>query len=120
MNCRPGDLAVIVHGVNMNIGRFVEVLYLAPEDEFVLPNGYSSYAHPSGQPSWVIKSLGSPLNVHIRTRTIYGTLVRAWRRLMFQKSRELCDSTFAVYTDNCLRPIRGISEPEQVETEAMA
>ena len=43
MNCKPGDLAIVIHSpvkkYSHVTGRIVEVLYLAPEGVFELPNG---------------------------------------------------------------------------------
>lgn len=39
MNCKPGDLAVIVGTSTIYQGMLVDVLYSAPLQEFILPDG---------------------------------------------------------------------------------
>ena len=38
MNCKPGDIAVVI-GASRFAGRLVEVLYAAPQNDFYLPDG---------------------------------------------------------------------------------
>ncbi len=55
MNCKPGDLAIVIRESKRAkiIGKIVEVLYLAPTHKFKLPDGYLNEAC-SGQ-AWVCK-----------------------------------------------------------------
>ena len=65
MNCKPGDIAIVVGG-NPYAGRLVEVLYAAPVgQEFQLPDGVT--AAPTLPGRWVIKSLGSPFPAPMRS-----------------------------------------------------
>lgn len=52
MNCKPGDLAMIV-GSSEYAGRIVDVLYAAPAYKFDLPDGYPHAGQPPGK--WVIR-----------------------------------------------------------------
>lgn len=58
MNCKPGDIAIII-GSSIYAGRLVEVLYVAPTVSHDLPNGVP---HSAGTDAgtWVLKSLGTP------------------------------------------------------------
>ena len=58
MNCKPGDLAVVIRG--RLAGKLVEVLYAAPPHIFKLPDGQMNEAGQAGD--WVLKILGSPVN----------------------------------------------------------
>ena len=76
MNCKPGDLAIVIGGSRWS-GWLVEVLYAAPQGTFNLPDGYPCHCTPCWKPGdWVIRSLCSqfvaPLESgHIR-KTWYG------------------------------------------------
>lgn len=92
MNCRPGDLAVIVasHPDNTeNIGKLVMVLRRTARQ-----------GEAAGC-DWLVRTCG-------------GDLVGGGRATWTGKS----DLAFS--PDAWLRPIRGIREPEQVEHEATA
>ena len=64
MNCRPGDLAVIL-GKGVFAGRLVEVLYAAPQVEFQLPDGYS---HMGNKTVGCFTPLGRRLMLQLRKR----------------------------------------------------
>jgi hypothetical protein len=97
MNCKPGDLAIIV-GTSDYAGKLVEVLYAAPRDRFALPDGYPHQPCADGQ--WVVKILGSP----VRAPTAWGKF-----RL----------THYAAGRDEKLRPIRPDEETSATrETEA--
>jgi len=55
MNCKPGDLAVLIRVLdsefNPNIGRIVEVLHRAPDLD--------------GEPAWTCRMVGSPGHTEI-------------------------------------------------------
>lgn len=92
MNCKPGDLAVIIQGPNA--GSFVDVIRRAPVHDFFLP----SMAYAAGAfDAWIIKAL-APISVP----TVRGD----WRRV-----------DFAVAEDYILRPIRGASPVVVTEQE---
>ena len=95
MNCKPGDLAVIVRGRpnSPNIGKLVLVVELWAGQK-VDGFRYSDV----GEQAWVVESIGGNL-VTFATADDMGALVK--RR---------------VVTDSCLRPIRGDEEPESIET----
>ena len=87
MNCKPGDLAVVMRG--KHAGKLVEVLYLAPPHNFKLPDGAWNQGEPDGQ-CWVIHLLGAPIWVRIPDHPSGGR--------------------FAAYgsaRDNRLRPLKG-------------
>lgn len=64
MNCKPGDLAVIVNAANFaNQGKLVSVLRLYKRGE-ILSGHRVRYATNDVQwPCWVIESLGGPLDL---------------------------------------------------------
>lgn len=84
MNCRPGDIAVIVHP--SLAGKLVEVLHLVASPHTRLPNGTLSLS-PNAD-DWVIKSLGQPFAVK------FGPGIEG-------------QNEYAVCNDRWLRPIRG-------------
>lgn len=55
MNCKPGDLAVVFGGTPFD-GMIVDVLYSAPTEPFILPNGQPHVA--ASLDSWVVKVRG--------------------------------------------------------------
>lgn len=102
MNCKPGDLAVIV-GNSKLAGRLVEVLFAAPAHVFRLPDGH---IHDGCAPNcWCIRSLGSPFEAPKSDGITF------LRRAMF-----------GVGGDNMLRPLRGelqsMDEREALNAEA--
>lgn len=54
MNCKPGDLAVIVGG-SRYAGMLVHVIEAAPIGSFLLPDGHAATNDSTN--SWVVKSL---------------------------------------------------------------
>lgn len=84
MNCKPGDIARIVHP--KEYGRIVEVLHAAPTDhEFVLPNGQIHNACSPGE--WVVQMQGAPIRALICSSpkmrsvlTMYGACADRWLR----------------------------------------
>lgn len=95
MNCKPGDLAVVVRGRpnSPNIGKLVRVVELWAGQEV------DGIQYGGVEQLWIIESLGGKLAVFAkRTNDI-----DAW-----VKKR--------VSPDRCLRPIRGDEEPESIET----
>lgn len=60
MNCKPGDLALIVSGPDRVIGALVRVLELAPVGrEAVAPDGEIHAASKHERPRWLVEVLGS-------------------------------------------------------------
>lgn len=94
MNCKPGDLAVIVHP--RHYGKLVTVLYAAPHGRFTMPDGWTHADVSDRGPSWVIESNGSPFEARLRDGTERMTV-------------------YAVVGDRWLRPIR----PEEGEDESL-
>lgn len=86
MNCKPGDLAVIVRDEkNLGLlGRICRVLHAASTSEFRLPDGYLHVPCSAGR--WAI-DFNEPINVPLRNGN------SRWTR-------------FAVANDAALRPIR--------------
>lgn len=92
MNCKPGDLAVIVGvGSSKSLGRFVEVVSLWTGGQ----HGGLFYA--SNEPAWICKAVGSPL--------VFNA---PWGEEIAVDSRPIADS--------CLRPIRDPGEDATDET----
>lgn len=81
MNCKPGDIAIVIHHKSVLLGRLVEVICVAPTERFRLPNGVAHLA--GGANMWVVKSLGAPF------------------------PGALGDGMYGVGSDRGLRPIRG-------------
>jgi len=99
MNCKPGDLAVIVkfNPAHPHItGRIVDVIEVAPTGHgFKLPDGKSHAACRAG--SWVIR-FHNPVNLNsIRGRA---------------------SGLFAVCPDHALRPIRDAGDGVDDESHA--
>lgn len=95
MNCKPGDLAIVVsHNQSFN-GRLVEVLYAPPSHSFTLPDGYQASA-PDEEPSWVLKAVGYPWEAPL----IGGGMRQCW---------------YGVGADTALRPLRG--DPDEVHED---
>jgi hypothetical protein len=96
MNCRPGDLAIIIRAPYA--GMMVEVLYEAPTRVYhTLPDDQRHGPCPPG--NWVVKSLGSPFNVRLSIGHDISTRV----------------TQYACCTDAALRPLRGEPETEEFE-----
>lgn len=86
MNCKPGDLAVIVKSLAGNEGRLVNVVN---SDVYMLPGDLSGMPHPL----WRVRSLGEPV------RSTIGWI----------------DKEFA-FPDAWLKPIRDPGEDATDET----
>ena len=100
MNCKPGDLAIVIKG--HLLGKLVEVLYAPPPYIFRLPD---DQRHAPGRPGdWVCKILGAPVNG--------SAWVNDWpaNRL----------AQYGVFGDHGLRPIRGLPETEHHDEEITA
>lgn len=75
MNCKPGDLAIVIRECRYK-GRLLEVLYARPPEGtyYTLPNGRSAHVTTSG-PGWVVRLL-EPMQVlytdGVTRTTIYG------------------------------------------------
>jgi hypothetical protein len=95
MNCKPGDLAIIL-GSSKFAGTIVEVLHLAPPNDFTLPNGQWHEGCPNGG-NWVLR-LPRP--------------VLAER--MFGKPRW---TLYGCGPDSRMRPVSGLPEVEDTNTD---
>lgn len=96
LNCWPGCIARLLNvGNPANEGRFVDVLYRAPAQTFVGPNG--ERFNGELEPAWVIKS-ATPF-----------TLQRNDGRFVH--------TSFGVALDRYLQPITPPPEVETVDTE---
>jgi hypothetical protein len=95
MNCKPGDLAVVVNSpfVPENIGAIVTVICAEPTGECHL----DSKNYPGRVGYWMVKMSRPSQTVNCRTKV---------------RSHHL--SIYAACADSYLRPIRG--EPESVNT----
>ncbi len=100
MNCKPGDLAIVVRDVNGlgMLGRLVECLYLAPAEKFQLPSGHWNEGASDPGKIWVLKVLGSKVKPpRCNYLTDYGT-----------------------GNDSALRPITGLPVDEKHDEEITA
>tara|TARA_B100001250_G_scaffold410687_1_gene437636 strand:- start:766 stop:1104 length:339 start_codon:yes stop_codon:yes gene_type:complete len=59
MNCKPGDIARIVHP--SMYGTLVDILHAAPVGNYRLPDGQTGFGDEPG--CWVFKFLGQPKDV---------------------------------------------------------
>lgn len=80
LNCKPGDLAVIVRNSPVAdgvLGMIVEVLSAAPNEIFKLPCGFFNSASTPGDPSWVCK-FQNPITVKLESgefrRAVYASV----------------------------------------------
>ena len=89
MNCRPGDLAVIVRNSRW-LGWIVEVVSAAPQVPFVAPDG-TKFGADRGSNDWLIKA-PRPFGKNPLTVSCYATV-----------------------PDSALRPIRDPGEDAQDE-----
>jgi hypothetical protein len=97
MNCKPGDLAIVI-GTSRWAGRLVEVLYAAPSENFELPDGHWHRGREPGY--WVVHSLGSP----VETPVDHGAT--------FRMTMYFCAD------DSKLRPLPGESEVNEEHESA--
>jgi len=99
MNCKPGDLAMVVRD-HFNIGalgKLVEVLYAAPAYKFQLPNGqWNEGAGERVGQVWVIRLLGAKLMPP-----------RCWWM-----------TEYGTGADSALRPLPGLTKEQREEAFA--
>lgn len=96
MNCKPGDLAIIIKDAitAKTAGMIVTVLYAAPTDrEFTLPDGFG---HNRSMPNQWIVQFSSP--------------VKVWADYARQRTRL---ALYASVADRYLRPLPGINPLEE-------
>lgn len=107
MNCKQGDLAIIVSAFNHeNIGKIVEVVRPYEGEVLYDIRGVQSMRiRPdlvsSGSLVWVVRSHGSPL-LWQQLYTGAGKVLLCWERPIL---------------DSCLRPIPRLDEPEETTTD---
>lgn len=94
MNCKPGDLAIIIReSGNLRVaGNVVTVIEAAPNARFRLPDGH--WHMPAGPDHWLVdfgKKRSVPCSLGPRMAQ-YGAV-----------------------PDRVLRPLRGLNEPESIE-----
>lgn len=97
MRCRPGDIAITTHPT---LTTMVSVLYAAPADGFILPDGHKAL-RTTGGPCWVCEAMGALFPVWQYTRGVRTPVLRR----------------YAVIPDCWLRPIRGDEPGDEVQTE---
>lgn len=90
MNCKPGDLAIIV-GVASKCGFIVEVMRAAPLSRFKLPDGRPHVA--CFVSDWIIK-----FQRPVQCPTMRGMVLSEW----------------AVVADSKLRPLNGLPVTDEV------
>lgn len=98
LNCRPGDLARIVHP--SEYGRLVVVLYAAPATKFTLPDGQPHCAAVVCDGRWVCEAAGDG----------FAAMVDYGSRLASRKAK------YVVIADRWLRPIRDPGDDAQDES----
>lgn len=92
---RAGDLAIIRCAAPANLNnRIVEVISVAPNERFRLPNGYYSDSNRSSEIGWIVKFVGGP------------------GLCPYTDGRER-PTSYAVAPDWCLYPLPG--DPESVD-----
>lgn len=100
MNCKPGDLAIVVRD-NSNLGalgKLVEVLYMAPAHNFRLPDGTLNEGASTPGKIWVVRLLGSKLKPP-----------GCWWLARYGTGH-----------DDALRPINGLPIDERIDDEVTA
>lgn len=97
LNCKPGDLAVIIRSPQApeNIGKIVHVIRAASEGEIV--EGWSVCLSPNF-PAWIVESAGLPM--------IWAS------RLDNGEKGPTIIVRKRVYADWCLKPIRHPGDDE--------
>jgi hypothetical protein len=106
MNCKPGDLAIVVRPrTDEYLGMMVEILYAQPRHRFQLPDGQwhrgSSEAGEGYEFSWVFRILGQQRRVEM----ING----GWRMASYGSGR-----------DAALKPLPGLKQDEKTEETSHA
>lgn len=96
MNCKPGDLARIVHPTLY--GKFVDVMYAEPNGDYILPDGFRAISVESGL-VWVCRAHGAPFDAPIKRD-----------HSVTRKAR------FAAISDRWLRPIRDTDGEDETLT----
>lgn len=101
LRCKPGDLAIITRERRSTsgrlAGRMVDVLHIAPNAPFPLPDGSRHTGEHPGGPSWVVR-FDEPVNIP----TASGGFV---------------SGVYACIPDQFLLPIRPEPDPEETTTE---
>jgi len=98
LRCKPGDLAIVVHGPAEIIGSFVEVLYVAPANDFQLPDGH---LHAGAEHHrWVVRFARE---IEVPLAGLLGSSTRMTR--------------YSLVPDWALRPIRPDADEPATETE---
>lgn len=94
MNCRPGDIAIVVKECRWK-GRLLEVLYERPPGNYVLPDGHAARnTDPPTMPGWVVRLLEP-----IPARLLNGVTRMA---------------LYADVADAYIKPLRGDPDDEQI------
>ena len=100
MNCRPGDLAMVVHPTLF--GRLVNVMYAAPVGRnYVLPDGFR--ARRDGPNCFVCESLGplfdAPVNMEdgstTRRLTRYASIQDRWLKPLRDPGDDASDESLS-------------------------
>jgi hypothetical protein len=99
MNCRPGDIAVIVCLTPYWNNRICEVLYATPQESFTLPDGY--LGSETRYPAWIVRLVGMPAKAKIIRGDERATRT-AW---------------FGSVPDANLRPLRGDPDTQEIVTD---
>lgn len=101
MNCKPGDLAIVVSPRDpIYLGKLVEVLYAQPFWLFQLPDGqWHAAANEPGH--WVLRLLGDP---------VWAPVGSSGRRL----------TNYGCGRDAALKPLPGLPVNEELPEEITA
>lgn len=101
MNCKRGDLAIVVRSRfewgRRYIGMIVRVLELAPKARFQMPDG--AWHEPGSGTDWIVEVQGSPVDVPLKNG------------LGFVKT------VYATANDVCLKPLPGVPVHDEEERE---
>ena len=105
LRVKAGDLAIVgADGDPRFNGRIVEVLYLTPAQDFVLPDGFRAFGSAGEDPSWVVKLIGGPAQVELYSPRYRNQVIRTRK------------TWFLVVFDSRLTPLPGIADDDDVET----
>lgn len=100
MNCKPGDLAIIIRGRGLS-GRIVEVVAPCPQNvSFRLPDGAM---HDPCTYEWIVR-FQNPVEARMRVGELIGTRT----------------TNYAPAPDSALRPITGLPIDEEITDEVTA
>ena len=99
LNCKPGDLAMVVRGTKYS-GWVVLTHFITPRKCFLMPDGNTHTGEHRADPSWVVESLGSLFDAPVK----HGEKIERHKR------------RYGVIPDAALRPLRDPGDEAVDET----